>query len=170
MVKVIIKPNDRAFRAAVRTIKRIRSKGYRNQTVRPAVNATASVLNKAMKAKARTVGKIEVITGRARREIPAAQLARSIGIRRKTYARTGWVIASVGPRFSYTAPGGVQPSAFAIFVEGLEKSKALKSAPKPFARPAVNQSMQKMRTTFRNKLVERTERVVAKLRARGSTV
>lgn len=164
-----ILPVNADFRQALRNIKKLRSPGYRRQAVRPAVNKTASVLNKAMKRRARAVGEIEVLTKQhGYKKIPANQLAKSIGIRRKTYSRTGWVVAVVGPRFGYTAPGNVQPSAFAIFVEGLLSSDALVSNPSPFARPAVNESMTAMRFTFRKELAKGSARVVAKLRARGS--
>lgn len=170
-VFVTINPDTRAFRATLRALRKIKSQGYVRKAVRPAVNKTATVLNRAMKSRARGVGQIRYVTRRRGMvKIPAAALARSIGIRRKTYAPTNWVVAMVGPRFGYTAAGGIQPSAFAIYVEGLDKSDALKSPPRPFARPAVRTSMQQMRSTFRRELVRGTVAVVRQLRAKGSKV
>lgn len=168
---VWIKPSDADFRATLKTLKKIRSPGYQRQTVRPAVGKAASILNKAMKTKARAVGTIRYLTQRRGVvNIPPNQLAKSIGIRRKTYSRTGWVVAVVGPRFGYTAPGGVQPSAFAVFVEGLVDSDALLSSPSPFARPAVRQSLGAMKAAFRTEFAAATQRVVGKIRARGSNI
>ena len=160
-----------AFRNARRSLRRIRSPGYQRKAVRPAVSKTATVLNKSMKSRARTIGETKFVhERRGFVDLPAREMAKSIGVRRKTYSRTGWVVAAVGPRYAYRAADGSQPSAFAIFAEGLESSSALLSSPRAFAGPAVRQSMSAMHATFRREFVKGTRAVIAKLRGRGSTV
>jgi len=165
---VVVMSHRPSFMAAVRGLKQLTSKSKRNQAIRPAVNKTATVLSKAMKRRARGVGPILYRTKNGPKTIPANQLAKSIGIRRRTYRRSGFVVAIIGPRFGYTAPGDVQPSAIAAFVEGLRPSDSLLSTPKAFARPAARESLQAMKSTFRREFIASTKKVLRGLRAKGS--
>ena len=171
MLRVMVRPNDREFRRTLRNIRRVRSPGKRRQIVRPGVNAAASALNKDMKRRAKTIGTAKFISRkRGLVEITGKELSRSIGVRRKTYARNNWVIAVVGPRFTYRMPNGFQPSAVAVFIEGLKPNDGLETPPTPFARRSAALMKRRMIRIFRQRTEEAAKKTVAKLRAGGPRV
>jgi hypothetical protein len=171
MMRVLVRPDDKDWRRTIRTLRRIRAPGRRREVVRPGVNKAAVALNKRMKQRARVLPTARFLSEkRGSIEIPGKELSRSIGVRRKTYMRSGWVIAVVGPRYTYRMPNGFQPSAVAVFIEGLRQNDGLQTSPTPFARPAVRATHSLMVAIFRRETKSALDRMVEKIRAQGSRI
>ena len=169
-----IQIDKKTLRSTLGPLKKVRSKGYLRKAVRPGVNKAATILNKEMKAQAKGVGDQSFGYASSGDELIVSPkgLSKSIGIRRKTYAKTDWVIAVVGPRFDYISKEGdsnisVAPSKFAVFIEGMLPSDSMVRGATPFARPSARKSVNAMKRVFIRSLKTGTAKVLGKLRSKG---
>lgn len=166
-----IRIDPKSVSKSLANLQRIRGKGYIRQAVRPGVNKSASILNKASKVEARKVGR-----QRFRDEefgvavVRPKDLAKSIGIRRKTYTASGVVLAVVGPRFDFVGENDVEPSKYAAFIEGALETDSMMDSPRPFMLPAAKANLNRMRDVFIDNLRIGTDKVIKKIRLKGGDI
>lgn len=158
--------DNRSVRRSVRNIDKIKRRGYQRRAVRPAVNKTATVLNKAVKKSAKSVGTYTFTTEEGQRVITAKGLSKSVGVRRRTYSKSGHVVAVVGPRFSFRASDGTKshPSKYAAFIEGEFRHDGMEPGPRRWFRPAARSNIAKMKSTFVRELAAGTKKVARQLK------
>ena len=167
---VVVKLDAKSVSRTLDRLAKIRSAGYKRRAVRPGVNKSASILNKAAKKNAKKIGEFRFLFGGDRVVITGKSLSRSVGIRRRTYSKSGVVVAVVGPRYSYKATDGTMdyPSRYAALIEGLiDVGDAMLDPPRPWFVPAMRSSLSEMQRVFTRELVKGTKDVIGKLRAKG---
>jgi len=142
------------------------------------------VFDKVVKSAANAAMTPVLKAARAKCPVETKQLKASLGKKRKVYKRNGVVVVLIGPRDGYKDPEtGRNPVNYAHLVEFgtaphlIPAGEGLKIGPavvrgtvehpgapaKPFLRPALDESKQKVLAAYRKKVLQGIERETAKL-------